>query len=323
MIARITALMIVCLGLAACSSSKNLADLIDDKKNSVVAIVMTGQPITGTNNTPTGVGTGFIVADNFIVTNFHVGGDKNNKLQVAVDGSSKMYDAELVMGDEKTDIAVIKLKDWKAFIADNPNIKLIQWSEKHPREGDDIFVIGHPWGLFYSVSRGIISHEGRKSPVPLPTWWLQSDAHIYQGNSGGPMIDIDGNVIGMNSIMISKEGGSYGFALPTPLIKKVIADLEKYKEVRWASLGVGLENARIKSVSSGSAAEKAGIKVNDDIVSLTINGKEIPVHTAMDLIIALSIIDYQQEITLGVKRDKDVVAIKVTPGFKINNDYKE
>ena len=322
MIARIMALMIVCFGLAACSSSKNLADLIDDQKNGVVAIVAKGQPQAGTDKIPTGLGTGFIIGENFIVTNYHVAGDKNNTLQVGIETNDKMYDAELVFGDEKTDIAVIKIKDWATFTKENPHIKILQWSNVRPREGDEIFVIGHPWGLFYSISRGIISHEGRKSPLSIPTWWIQSDAHIYQGNSGGPMFDIDGNIIGMNSIMISQEGGSYGFALPTPLIKKVISDLEKYKEVRWASLGVGLKGSSIMSVAPGSAADKAGIKVNDTITSISTNNQELAVNTAIDLIIAMSLIDYQQEVTLGIKRDKDDITIKVVPGYKLNTDYK-
>jgi S1-C subfamily serine protease len=153
-------------------------------------------------------------------------------------------------------------------------------------------------------------------------WWIQTDADVFQGNSGGPLLNENGEVVGMNSLMLAKEGGSYGFAIPFPLIKKIINDLEKYKEVRWASLGVGLDGATIKSVAPGSAAVKAGIKVNDKILGMTVNNQEISVNSSMDLIVAMSIINNQQEITLGVKRDEDIIAIKITPGFKLNTDYQ-
>ena len=313
---QVLALLMMVVTLTACSMNEDYT--IANKKNAIVAILMENKdkPNEG------GVGTGFLIKENYIVTNFHVAGEPNLILKVGMEGNDKTYDVEFVMGDKDTDVAVIKLKNWEEFKKENPHLTFLQFAKEMPKATDTAWAIGHPWGLFYTISKGIISVPERKSPKPIPMWWIQTDADVFQGNSGGPLLNENGEVVGMNSLMLAKEGGSYGFAIPFPLIEKIINDLEKYKEVRWASLGVGLDGATIKSVAPGSAAVKAGIKVNDKILSMTVNNQAISVNSSMDLIVAMSIINNQQEITLGVKRDKDIIAIKITPGFKLNTDYQ-
>jgi S1-C subfamily serine protease len=313
---QVLALLMMVVTLTACSMNEDYT--IANKKNAIVAILMENKdkPNEG------GVGTGFLIKENYIVTNFHVAGEPNLILKVGMEGNDKTYDAEFVMGDNDTDVAVVKLKNWEEFKKENPRLTFLQFAKEMPKATDTAWAIGHPWGLFYTISKGIISVPERKSPSPIPMWWIQTDADVFQGNSGGPLLNENGEVVGMNSLMLAKEGGSYGFAIPFPLIKKIINDLEKYKEVRWASLGVGLDGATIKSVAPGSAAVKAGIKVNDKILGMTVNNQEISVNSSMDLIVAMSIINNQQEITLGVKRDEDIIAIKITPGFKLNTDYQ-
>ena len=313
---QVLALLMMVVTLTACSMNEDYT--IANKKNAIVAILMENKdkPNEG------GVGTGFLIKENYIVTNFHVAGEPNLILKVGMEGNDKTYDAEFVMGDKDTDVAVIMLKNWEEFKKENPHLTFLQFAKEMPKATDTAWAIGHPWGLFYTISKGIISVPERKSPKPIPMWWIQTDADVFQGNSGGPLLNENGEVVGMNSLMLAKEGGSYGFAIPFPLIEKIINDLEKYKEVRWASLGVGLDGATIKSVAPGSAAVKAGIKVNDKILSMTVNNQAISVNSSMDLIVAMSIINNQQEITLGVKRDKDIIAIKITPGFKLNTDYQ-
>lgn len=272
-----------------------------------------------------GVGTGFFVKENYIITNFHVAGEKNYNLEIAMENGNKTYEAELVYGDKDTDVAVIKLKNWEEFKKDNPQLTYLNLSTKNPQATDTVWAIGHPWGLFYSISKGIVSIEGRKSPSPFPMWWIQTDAKVYNGNSGGPLLNEDGDVIGMNSIMVAKEGGSYGFAIPSPMITKVINDLEKYKEVRWLTLGISIEGpgVKIKELSSDSSAKTAGIEVGDQIISVRAKDSSIVnVNSAFDLISYLSTLDYANELELIVKRNDKLVELVVAPKFKLSTEYK-
>jgi serine protease DegQ len=241
-----------------------------------------------------------------------------------MENNDELYEAEIVLGDKDSDVAVIKLKDWEKFKKENPQLTYLKFADKMPDATDTAWAIGHPWGLFYSISKGIISVEGRKSPNPIPTWWIQSDAHIFQGNSGGPLLNEDGDVLGINSVMIAREGGSYGFAIPFPLIKKVINDLEKYKEVRWVNLGISVETpgVTIKEISNNSAAKEAGIKPGDRIVSIKTEEIHLtPINQMFDLISFLSVLDYQTKVQIVVERDDELITLDLTPKFKLNKEY--
>lgn len=310
--------MLMFVTLTACT--KNEDYLIASKKTAVIAILSENKdkPSEG------GVGTGFLVNDNYIITNFHVVGTETNTLKIAMEGNDEMYDAELVAGDKDSDVAVIKLKDWDKFKKENPQMTYLKFADSMPNATDTAWAIGHPWGLFWSISKGIISVDARKSPTPLPMWWIQTDAHVFQGNSGGPLLNTDGDVIGMNSVMIAKEGGSYGFAIPFPLIKKVISDLEKYKEVRWPSLGIAITTpgVTIKEMTEDSAAKSFGLKVGDQIISVkTAEIDEVPVTQAFDLISLLSTLDYETPVQLTIKRGEETIKLNIVPKFKLNKDY--
>lgn len=314
------AFMLMFVTLTACT--KNDDYLIESKKTAVVAIMAENKdkPSEG------GIGTGFFINDNYIVTNFHVVGDGNYNLKVGMENNDAIYDAEIVFGDKDSDIAVIKLKDWDKFKKENPQLTYLKFADKMPKATDTAWAIGHPWGLFYSISKGIISVEGRKSPNPIPTWWIQSDAHIFQGNSGGPLLNEDGEVIGINSVMIAREGGSYGFAIPFPLIKKIINDLEKYKEVRWASLGISVETpgVTIKEMMDNSAAKEAGFNNGDKIISIkTEETHSVPISQMFDLISFLSILDYQTKVQIVVERGDELITLDLTPKYKTNLDYSK
>lgn len=315
---QIFALLFMAISLAACSQIEDSNYKISQEKDAVVAVLISDT----TDDKKGGVGTGFFIKENYIVTNYHVGGDPNTTLKIAMEQGSKMYDAELVLGDKDTDVAIIKLKNWEEFKKENPQIKYLTFASENPHVTDTVWAIGHPWGLFYSISRGIVSIDATKNPAPFPMWWIQTDAHVFQGNSGGPLLNNDGEVVGMNSNMYAREGGSYGFAIPTPLIKKIIHDLETYKEVRWASMGVGLEGTKISSVAPGSAAEKAGIKPNDIVTAVAKNGQVfVDVNDSLDLIKYLSALDHKDTVVLEISRDNDPISIKVTPDYKTSKDY--
>lgn len=312
------AFMLMFVTLTACV--RNEDNLIESKKTAVVAILAENKdkPSEG------GVGTGFFIADNYIVTNHHVVGDGNYNLKIGMENNDALYEAEIIYGDKDSDVAVIKLKDWEKFKKENPQLTYLKFANEMPNATDTAWAIGHPWGLFYTISKGIISLEARKSPNPIPTWWIQSDANIFQGNSGGPLLNEDGDVVGINSVMLAREGGSYGFSIPFPLVKKVINDLEKYKEVRWANLGISVETpgVTIKEMMDNSAAKEAGLKVGDRIVSIKTENTQItPINQMFDLIAFLSVLDHQTQVQIAVERDGKMVSLDVTPKFKLNTEY--
>lgn len=316
---KILALLVMVVTLTACNFDKDTMNHIAEKKDGVVAIFADDQ---GTKEH--GLGTGFFVKENTIVTNYHVAGKPGMALKVALENGEKTYPAELVYGDKDADVAVIKIKNWDEFKKDNPQVIILKFAATEPKVTDVVYAIGHPWGLFYSVSKGIISVDGRKNPSTIPMWWIQTDAHVFQGNSGGPLLNEDGEVIGINNAMISNEGGSYGFSIPAPVVQKILNDFEKYKEVRWASLGIkmGPPGITVSEAVAGSAAAKAGIKAKDKIVGMYIGDAEgSQFNNSFDLIKALSEIDYSTPITLLVERDGDIIEIVVKPDYKTAKDF--
>lgn len=316
---RILVSLMIMFAVVACT--KDPVRMIEDSKLGIVVIMAKKESVTPAE-AKGGLGTGSIIGENVILTNFHVAGD-STELKIGFITGDDLYDAEFVYGDKESDVAVIRLKDWGKFARENPEHRALTLATHRPREGETIYTIGHPWGLFYSVSKGIVSTAKRKSPMSVPTWWIQTDAHVYNGNSGGPMLNENGEIVGMNSVMVANEGGSYGFAIPTPLVEKITRDLEKYKEVRWAMLGVLMKSpgVTVKEITPGSAASRSELRVNDKIVGLVVGNRVIKVADSLDVISELSLIDYDTPIYLMVEREYAVIKIQVIPSYKLSKDF--
>lgn len=286
----------------------DVKETILSKKDAVVLIVNKGKG---------GMGTGFFIGDNIIVTNYHVV-DGNKDIEIKTEKGNKFYAAEIVKSDEFADIAIVKIKDWEDFIKNNTYIPL-EFNNSY-RQLDDVYAIGHPWSLTWSISKGVISAEVRFAPVPK--FLLQTDAHVYQGNSGGPLLNQNGEVIGINSNMLANEGGSYGLAIPSILIQKVLNDLEKYNEVRWPVIGVTLDSNIVIEVNPLSPAFHAGIKEKDVILAVQTKYNRYRVFNSEDLISRLAVTDYQDPITIVVKRNEKLISIVVEPSYKKSSDFK-
>ncbi|MBZ9735431.1 MULTISPECIES: DegQ family serine endoprotease [unclassified Mesorhizobium] len=230
------------------------------------------------------LGSGFIVsADGTIVTNNHVI-DGASSIKVTLDDGTELP-AKLVGHDAKHDLAVLKIK------ADKP-LPTVKWGDSSKlMTGDQVLAIGNPFGIGTTVTAGIVSARGRDLHSGPFDDFIQIDAPINHGNSGGPLVDIHGNVIGINTAIYSPNGGSVGvgFAIPSDQAQKVVAKLMKGGDIEYGYLGVqiqpvtpdvagaiGLDHpagALVSSVTPGSPAAKAGIEVGDVITGF--GGQEI------------------------------------------------
>lgn len=205
------------------------------------------------------LGSGFIVsADGFIVTNNHVieGADE---IQVEMYGEDrKVFDAKLVGKDEKTDIAVLKIESEQAlpFVPFGDSDKM--------RVGDWVIAMGNPLGQGFSVSAGIISARGRELNGTYDDF-LQTDAAINKGNSGGPLFNMKGEVVGVNTAILSPSGGSIGigFSMASNVVAKVVDQLEKYGETRRGWLGVRIQDVSQDVADAMGLAKASGALVTD------------------------------------------------------------
>jgi len=259
-----------------------------------------------------GFGSGVIISpDGYIVTNNHVVEDAQ-KIQVTLD-DKRTFKAELVGTDPTTDLALLKIK------ADHLPY-LIFGNVNKVHLGDWVLAIGNPFNLTSTVTAGIISAKGRNLGILGDQKYriesyLQTDAALNPGNSGGALVNLKGELIGINSAIISPTRGytGYSFAIPADIVKKVVTDLEEYGQVQRAVMGITIqdvtadlvkekhldkiEGVYIADVVEGGAAEEAGIKTGD--VILAVNG--VKVNSTAEL---------QEEISLHRPKDKINVLIK-------------
>lgn len=262
------------------------------------------------NNEPIrSLGSGFIIsADGYILTNAHVvaGADK---ITVKLSNQQE-YQAKVIGQDKRTDIALIKI-DAKnlpvALIGNSQNIQVGEW----------VLAIGEPFGLDYTATHGIVSAIGRDLPDESYVPFIQTDAPVNPGNSGGPLIDANGKVIGINSQIYTKSGGYMGisFAIPINVAMNVVDQIKATGTVTRGYLGVliqpvtndlaksfGLSNTRgalVAQVEPNTPAAKAGLKSGDIIMKF--NGKEIKHSGELPILVGMSPIG--KPATLTVIRD--------------------
>src|SRR5882757_9756097 len=225
------------------------------------------------------VGTGFIVdANGWIVTNFHVAGKADSITVTLADG--RKLPAKMVGGDEKTDLALIKVE------SDKPLPYVTFADATKVRVGQPVMAVGNPFGLGGTVTTGIVSARGRDIHSGPFDDYIQTDAAINRGNAGGPLFDMDGHVIGINTAIFPPSGGSVGlgFAIQSSLAEPVVAQLKSNGRVERGLLGVQIQpvteelaqsmalgsekGALVAQVQPDSPALVAGIKSGDVIKSV-------------------------------------------------------
>ena len=278
----------------------------------------------GQDARPRGVsqGTGFIIsADGYVLTNHHVvEGADTVRIKLS---DRREFTAKVVGSDEQSDVALLKIAATNLpvlRIGDSKALKSGQW----------VVAIGSPFGLDHSVTAGIVSAVGRANPYANQRYvpFIQTDVAINRGNSGGPLLNTSGEVVGINSQILSNSGGYMGvsFAIPMDLAMGAVDQIKKNGKVSRGMLGVQIQGiqsgqaramglasndgALVNSVEPGSAAEKGGIEVGDVIVS--VNGR--PVATSSDLPPMVGMLPPGTRAKVGVVRDGKPRELTVTLG---------
>lgn len=279
------------------------------------------------------IGSGFIISqDGYILTNNHVV-DGADEIRIRLD-DRREFSAEVVGVDPRSDLALLKIESENL-----PSVRFAKPDDIHV--GEWVVAIGSPFGLDYSVSAGIVSAIGRSIPTErgedyVP--FIQTDVAINPGNSGGPLFNLEGEVVGINSQIYTRSGGSIGlsFAVPVNVALEVVAQLKEKGRVERGWLGVYIQDvdknlaeslgldkpqgALIAQVEEGSPADESGIKAGDVVVRF--NGRRIVEASDLPHIVGLIEAGTRVEATLirkGQRRELDV-EVGVRPGDKRGSD---
>jgi serine protease Do len=268
----------------------------------------------------TGEGSGFFISpDGYIVTNHHVVDNANSVKVTTANGD--IYTAKVVGTDPRTDLALLKVDSNKQF----PYVK---FSDHQPKVGDWVIAVGNPFGLGGTVTAGIVSARGRDIGTSPYDSFMQIDAPINKGNSGGPAFNMNGSVVGVNTAIYSPSGGSVGigFDIPANTAKRVIGQLEQKGYVTRGWLGVEVqpvtaeiadslgmkkaEGALVAEPQPSSPAEQAGIRAGDVIVA--VDGHQIKNPRALADTVAKAAPGSKAQVT--VLRDGKDQTLDVTLG---------
>jgi serine protease Do len=276
------------------------------------------------------LGSGFIINETgIVITNNHVIQDSED-IVVRVDGD-KEYKAKIIGADPLSDIAVLQIESKEKFIP-------VKFGDSDKaRVGDWVIAIGNPFGFGGTVTSGIISARNRSLGLSRYEDYIQTDASINQGNSGGPLFDMNGNVIGINTAILGQSGSiGIGFSIPSNSAKKVIDQLVEFGETKRGWLGVRIQvvtkeiadlekldeprGALIASVAEKSPSEKAGIKAGDII--LEFDGTKIKEMKELPKIVAQT--EVGKTVEVKVWRNKKEISKKIKLGrLETSEDFKE
>ena len=285
-----------------------------------------GTPPRGPERRPQSLGSGFVIdPEGLIVTNNHVI-DGADEISITLQDNTTLK-ATVVGRDESTDLALLRVK------SDKP-LPFVEFGDSDTaRVGDWVVAIGNPFGLGGTVTAGIVSARGRDINSGPYDDFIQTDAAINRGNSGGPLFNMDGKVVGINTAIYSPSGGSIGigFSIPSKLASNVVNQLKNFGQARRGWLGVRIQQvtpeiaeslglkeptgAMIAGVNEGGPADKAKLR-NGDIV-LKFNGQDVKNMSALPRVVADT--EVGKQVPVVVWRDGKEVTIMATLGERPND----
>lgn len=343
-----TAVILLLPGVVSAAELPDFREIVKNNSAAVVKILVEGKPAARSSGQPApeeipealrrffefrgappsqrprqGMGSGFIISDDgYIVTNNHVVDGAETVLVRMSD--RREFDAEVIGTDPRSDLALLHI--------DASGLPVVDLADKEDLEvGEWVLAIGSPFGLDYSVTAGIVSAKGRSLPTErgenyVP--FIQTDVAINPGNSGGPLFNLEGEVVGVNSQIFTRTGGSIGlsFAIPISVVHNVVAQLKESGHVTRGWLGVTIQDvdrnlaesfglkrprgALVVQVASGSPAEKAGLQDGDVII--TFDGKDIP--TSADLPHVVGLVNPGSKVPVEIVRERKRKTLRVEVG---------
>ena len=273
---------------------------------------------------PFGMGAGFFIDKTHIITNYHVIKGFEKISLFIYNHPYPVEDVEIVGYDAGIDIAILKVNE-----QDLPN-DILKFADNTPLIGDEVWALGHGMNQMWSLTKGILSYDYRRNPSTSFVHYLQTDAVINQGNSGGPLLDANGNVIGVNTLIISSDKYyvGYGYVIPAPLVERVATQIiETGKHVK-PSIGIKMgitedreyyESLKSKGVDHyleitevivGGAAEKHGLLKGDIIISID----DTDIQVMPQVIEFLWTKNPGDEIIFQMYRNNEIVHIPVVLG---------
>jgi len=275
----------------------------------------------------TGLGSGFIISDEgYVVTNNHVI-EGAEDIVVQVNGEKK-FKAKVIGADPLSDIAVLKIESKEKFLP-------VRFGDSDKaRIGDWVIAIGNPFGLGGTVTSGIISARNRSIGLSRYEDYIQTDASINSGNSGGPLFDMNGDVIGINTAILGRSGNvGIGFSIPSNSAKIVIDQLIEFGETKRGWLGVRIQDvtkeiadvekldeprgALVASVAPNSPSEKAGVKSGDII--LEFNGEKINQMKELPIIVARTEVGKKVKVKIW-RNKKEIIKRNPSPFQRIEEN---
>lgn len=313
---RIITVSIMVLIMAYMTLFKSDMSDIAESKTDAVVLISKNDATDSTNN---GIGAGFFIGPNMIVTNAHVV-DNASSVTVQSYKNSVSFAATVIAKNHTTDIALLKLDNWEEYVKTNRYTALDFASSKDLRPGDEVWSIGHPWGLYWTVSHGVVSSPNRRIDGSM-MYYIQTDASIHQGNSGGPLINSSGDVVGIVSKVFSlTRSDGFGLAIPSDIVIDSIAQLKQYGRVTWSTIGIDLAQTadgravEVTNVLDWKSTKGVDVKPGDILLEITTKDTGLlgtKVDTIDDFINELVITDPGDEMILTLSRKGRIIYVTV------------